>query len=65
MSSVFIASIAVTEHPRIHDSHPLFSIFVTHLNLSVEAVTATGSRCPAPSALGLSVEGATSSHCTA
>ncbi len=64
MSSEVIASFAVTGQPHVHDSHPLFSTFNPGLHLSVEAVTAAGDRCPAPSAVGLPVEGATTTHHT-
>ncbi len=65
MSSDFIASVAVTGHPNIHDSYPPFSVFVPQFHLSLKAVTAAGNRCPAPPALSVSVEGATTMHCTA
>ncbi len=64
MSPDFVASFAVTGQPDIHEPHPLFSTFIPRLHLSVEAVVATGNRWPAPSALGVSVDGATTTHCT-
>ncbi len=57
-----IANFAITWHPHIHGSHPLFSIFGLHLHLPVETITAAGNRCPASSALGVSVAGATTTH---
>ena len=62
MSSDFIASFAVTGHARIHVSHPLFSVFVAHRYRLVAALAAAGNRCPAPSAVGVSVEGETTTQ---